>query len=136
MIEEHLDGILDSIDTLLHTGDCAITEFRYLLETLFHQSKSSRQRNIVAMSEAKYLPPKLLTKLKHKELQVLKSIQECLERLNPQLDKHLYTPYAFLSTGIVNWTDNWFDDEGTLSREDLIYRVSDLFLHGFLEQKK
>jgi|TARA_B100000700_G_scaffold330214_1_gene455327 AcrR family transcriptional regulator len=132
MIDEHLEDVLSSFEKVTLKTQDAEKEFAELLSVLMQQSVTSRQRNIVAMSEAKYLPDNLYRKVQTKERAVLKVLENTLHKLNPDLAPSLLTPYALMLAGLVNWTDTWFDDKGALTRENLIDRVGHLYLNGFL----
>ncbi len=136
MINEHLDEVLFSLEKIEGTQKPVAELFNDFLIIFLQKSVNSRQRNIVAMSEAKYLPQKHLKKIREKELEVLKILSTLLKKMNPKLEEKLYKPYALMLIGILNWTDTWFDSSGPLSRESLVERVGDLFLNGFLQSKK
>lgn len=136
MINEHLDEMLSSLEKLEGIRKPASELFNDFLVVFLQKSASSRQRNIVAMGEAKYLSQKHLKKIQKKELEVLKILSSLLKKMNPNLDEVLYKPYALMLIGILNWTDTWFHSSGSLSRESLVDRVGDLFLNGFLQSKK
>lgn len=133
MIDEHLDDVLTSFNEVTVRKQTAEEEFTSMLTVLLQQSAKSRQRNLVAMNEVKYLPAELLEKVKEKERSILAVLEKTLRKLNPNLNNASYKSYTLMLTGIINWTDIWFDDKGTLSRQDLVDRVGDLFLNGFLK---
>lgn len=136
MINEHLDEILSSLEIFEGSRKPTSVLFNDFLVIFLQKSANSRQRNIVAMSEAKYLPKKHLKKIRKKELEVLTILSSLLKKLNPNVEEALYKPYALMLIGILNWTDTWFDSGGSLSRESLVEKVGDLFLNGFLKSKK
>lgn len=135
MINEHLDTILSSLEGSDSDTKSVSALFNDFLIIFLQKSANSRQRNVVAMSEAKYLSQKHLKKIRKKELKVLGILLNLLRKMNPNLEGSLYKPYALMLLGILNWTDTWFDSSGTLSRESLVDRVGDLFLKGFLKAK-
>jgi hypothetical protein len=47
----------------------------------------------------------------------------------------VYKPYAMMLVGMLNWTDFWFRPSGPMKAPELCERMTQLFLHGFLDER-
>lgn len=135
MLKEHLETLIESLEQSAAAADDGTARFTLFLQTFIQKSSRARQCNVVAQHDAKYLPKAMRTKLDRLQARVLELVAEQLHGLNPRLDASLYKPYALLLLGTLNWTDTWYSTRGPLKPQELIERISSLFLDGFLQQK-
>jgi AcrR family transcriptional regulator len=131
MIEEHLQGVIAVLTEVNQRRISGRAKFTVFLRSFLQKSSQARQRNMVAMNEVKYLPRALQDAVYHLETQVLDLTAMQLRELNPNLPDTLYKPYALLLLGMLNWTDTWYNPDGSIDHEQLVERVSALFLNGF-----
>lgn len=131
MLKEHLETVIASLTAVRESAAAPREKFGLFLQTFIQKSAQSRQRNIVAMDEAKYLPKRMQNALAKREAQVVDLVIDQLRELNPKLAEPLYKPYALLLIGMLNWTDTWFSPKGPLTAEELVERITGLFLDGF-----
>lgn len=132
MIEEHLQEVLTALQEVDIMELPAQKKFPIFLKNFQRKSSETRQRNMVAMNEVKYLPKKMQNKLLKLEKQILDLIIKQIQFVNPKLDDSLYKAYAMLLIGMLNWTDTWYNPNGAITPEELIDRTTDLFLNGFM----
>lgn len=135
MLEEHMDQVLSAIEQVMSQKDNPQHRFANFIQTYTQKSTQSRQRHIIAMHDAKFLPRDLQARLVEREVRVTNMVAALLRELNPDLDEITYKPYTMLLIGMLNWTDTWYKPTNKLKPQELCDRTSRLFLQGFLAEK-
>lgn len=133
MIEEHLQEVLAALQEVDAVDLPVKKKFPLFLQHFQQKSSETRQRNMVAMNEAKYLPEKMQKKLLKLEKQIVELVVKQIKAVNPKLDDGLYKVYAMLLIGMLNWTDTWYNPNGPIKPEELVERTTSLFLNGFMK---
>ena len=70
------------------------------------------------------------------EAAIIDEAERALAALDPALPGKLVAPYSMLVTGMLSWVDLWYRPSGPMKPDELVERVAQLFLHGFLAAKK
>jgi AcrR family transcriptional regulator len=136
MMSEHIKDVIAALEEATLLDQPGPSRFTAFLRNFIQRSSQSRQRNMVAMNDVKYLPKAMQTKIFKLESQVIELVVAQLHVLNPNLAPNLYKPYALLLIGMLNWTDTWYSQRGALKPDELVNRISRLFLKGFLNEKE
>lgn len=132
MLKEHLEGITAALEAV---GRESNKDLKGFTETFIQRSAQSRRRNMVAMNDVKYLPEDMQAILQKMQSNILDIAVKHLHAINPELPDKSYKSYALLLMGMLNWTDTWYKPNGALKPEDLVERISRLFLHGFMDER-
>ncbi len=135
LLHEHLQSTIDAIEQI-DPARSAEERFRLLIEIYIQKSTQTRTRHVVAMNDVKYLSGAPLKKILELERQVIKLFEASLEALDPNLPGKLVAPYSMLLTGMLSWVDLWYRPNGPMKPDELVERVAQLFLHGFLAARK
>ena len=135
LLNEHLQSTIDAIEQIDKTRS-AEERFRLLIEIYIQKSTQTRTRHVVAMNDVKYLAGAPLKKILELERKVIRLFEGALAALDPELPSRLVAPYSMLLTGMLSWVDLWYRPSGPLKPDELVERVSQLFLHGFMAAKK
>lgn len=135
MLREHLTKIEEAISLI----DADVTNNDYILNSFVQiyvqKSTQSRRRNVIAMNDVRFLPKVQQTKLIEIERRIVVLTTTFIKRLNPNLESHLYSPYAMMFLGVLNWNDTWYNPNGAIRPQELCDRIARLFLHGFAAEK-
>jgi AcrR family transcriptional regulator len=134
LLHEHLQSTIDAIEQI-DPARSPEERFRLLIEMYIQKSTQTRTRHVVAMNDVKYLSGAPLKKILELERQVIKLFEASLAALDPELPGKLVAPYSMLLTGMLSWVDLWYRPNGPMKRDELVERVAQLFLHGFLAAK-
>ena len=136
MLDEHLDRVMGAVEQVMAQKDVAPqTRFADFVQTYTQKSTQSRQRHIIAMNDAKFLPRELQARLIEREVRITNMVADLLRVLNPRLAEVAYKPYTMLLIGMLNWTDTWYKPNHKLKPQELCDWTSRLFLQGFLAEK-
>ncbi len=93
-------------------------------------SVQARQRNIVLLNDARYLPPEKLAIAEELQRKVVDLFRRQLKSIKPNLDDSALTTHAFFLIGLINWTDSWFNPSGRISQSQLAELLTQQFLYG------
>lgn len=135
ILDEHLDRVISAVEQVMQEGGTAKQRLNAFVLVYTQKSTQSRQRHIVAMNDAKFLPPDLQARLVEGEVRVTNMVASMLRELNPGLSDELFKPYTMLLIGMLNWTDTWYKPNSRLKPQELCERAARLFLRGFLAEK-
>ncbi len=135
ILDEHLDRVISAVEQVMTDGGTARQRLSAFVLVYTQKSAQSRQRHIVAMYDAKFLPPELQARLFEGEVKVTNMVASMLRELNPGLPDELFKPYTMLLIGMLNWTDTWYKPNSRLKPQELCERAARLFLRGFLAEK-
>lgn len=139
MVKEHLEDLIGSLEDVMALDYVSERDALYAFISEFVVSSAqARQRNIVLMNDARYLPPEKLAIAKEMQRKVVDLIRCQLKRIRPALDDSTLTMHAFFLVGLINWTDSWFNPSGRISQAQLAEMLTQQFLYGFdsVEQKR
>jgi AcrR family transcriptional regulator len=135
LLEEHLSQLLEVMEEAMgHEGtpdECMLA----FVTAYTQRSTDSRSRHMVAMNDVKFLPPEVQVPLVDLQRRLTDVGATFLRKIQPDLPKKVYKPYAMLLLGMLNWIDVWFRAEGPIKPKELRERITQLFLHGFLSAK-
>jgi AcrR family transcriptional regulator len=136
MLDEHLEQVVGAVEQVMSQKELAShIRFSNFVQTYTQKSAQSRQRHIIAMNDAKFLPQDLQAHLIKREVRITNLVADLMRELNPNLDEITYKPYTMLLIGMLNWTDTWYKPTNKLKPQELCDRTSRLFLQGFLAEK-
>ncbi|MDO8704702.1 MAG: TetR/AcrR family transcriptional regulator [Sulfuricaulis sp.] len=136
MLDEHLDRVLNAVDQVMTRKNLdPQVRFADFVQIYTQKSTQSRQRHIIAMNDAKFLPRELQVRLIEREVRVTNMVAALLRELNPNIDEIFYKPYTLLLIGMLNWTDTWYKPSNKITPQGLCDLTSRLFLRGFLAEK-
>ncbi|OYO26315.1 TetR/AcrR family transcriptional regulator [Janthinobacterium sp. PC23-8] len=135
ILKDHLDSVISAIMSIETSGSDPQVRFLAMVQTFTQKSAQTRRRHVVAMNDVKFLPKAMLDPIQKLETKVLDLVTEYLRAVNPTLDDSLYKPYGMLLIGMMNWTDTWYKPTGAIKPQELVERISRLFLRGFLAEK-
>ncbi len=135
MLKEHLQKVVQSVETALEQGGSPRDRMLALVQAYTQKSIQSRRRHMVAMQDVKYLPKAKQAPLIELQRQITERVAELLRALNPDLPDDVYKPYSMMLIGMLNWTDVWYQPSGKVKPQELCDRMSRLFLKGFLAEK-
>ncbi len=135
LLHEHLQSTIEAIEQI-DPARSPEQRFRLLIEIYIQKSTQTRTRHVVAMNDVKYLSGAPLKKIVELERQVMRLFEAALAALDPALPGKLVAPYSMLLTGMLSWVDLWYRPNGPMKPDELVDRVAQLFLHGFLAAKK
>lgn len=136
MLEEHLEKLIAAMEESIEASATAADRFDAFVQIYVQKSNQSRRRHVTAMNDVKFLPKALQTPLLKLETRVTDLCSDLLRALHPGLDEKVYKPYGMLLLGMLNWTDFWYRPSGEIKPDELCERITRLFLHGFLAEKK
>lgn len=132
MVKEHLEDLVDSLETVLavehETDHDSIHAF---ISEFVVCSSQARQRNIVLTNDSKYLSPDKYEISKEMQRTVLELVKKQLKRIKPDIDDNSLTAHAFFLIGILNWVDIWYNPKGPISPQQLANKITRQFLDGF-----
>ena len=135
LLEEHLERLLAEAEAAFAEASSPKQRFSRFVEVFVTKSAVSRQRHVSAMNDVKFLPAAKQKPILNLERKVVEMLGELLRELNPGLPNEVYTPYAMLLVGMLNWTDLWYKPSGKIRPDELCDRISRLYLRGFLAEK-
>jgi AcrR family transcriptional regulator len=135
MLKEHLEKVVQSVETALEQAGSPRDRMLALVQAYTQKSIQSRRRHMVAMQDVKYLPKPKQAPLIELQRQITERVAELLRALNPDLPDDVYKPYSMMLIGMLNWTDVWYQPSGKVKPQELCDRMSRLFLKGFLAEK-
>lgn len=135
ILKDHLDSVISAIMSIETSGSDPQARFLAMVQTFTQKSAQTRRRHVVAMNDVKFLPKAMLDPIQKLETKVLDLVTDYLRAVNPALDDSLYKPYGMLLIGMMNWTDTWYKPTGAIKPQELVERISRLFLRGFLAEK-
>jgi AcrR family transcriptional regulator len=135
MLKEHLEELIDGIESLRESTRDPRERFLAFVQLYVQRSAQARRRHVVAMNDVKYLPKSRQTPLLELEGTVVTLASDFLKELNPHLDATLYKPYTMMLIGMLNWTEIWYRPNGPMKAQELCDRITRLFLVGFLAEK-
>lgn len=131
MINKHLVQVVADVEAVVKApDDDPAATFDKIIHVFMDRSAQSRQRNLVAMNEAKYLSPDNRDAIRKLERRVVKIVADQLCILKPDLPAELQKPYALFLIGIMNYSDSWYNPKGPIPLADMANRISDLYLNG------
>lgn len=133
MLKEHLQQIVDAIETIDQDIDDHDALLNSFVQIYIQKSAAARRRNVIAMNDVRFLPKSRQSQLIAIERRLISLTANLLRRLHPDLGEHLYSPYALMLLGVLNWSDTWYNPGGTIKPQELSERISALFLRGFIE---
>lgn len=139
MVKEHLDDLIGSLEDVMALDYASERDALYAFISEFVVSSAqARQRNIVLMNDARYLPPEKLAIAEEMQRKVVDLFRHQLKRIKPTLDDSTLTMHAFFLVGLINWTDSWFNPSGQISQAQLAEMLTQHFLYGFnsVEQER
>ncbi len=135
LLTEHLDRLIADIEELVAGNETPKKKFSQLVETFVSKSARSRQRNVTAMNDMKFLPPDKQAPILKLQRKVTSLIGQLLRELKPGLREEVYSPYTMLLVGMLNWTDLWYKPSGEMKPAELCERISRLYLRGLLAER-
>ena len=135
LLHEHLQSTIDAIEQI-DAKKSPEARVRLLIEIYIQKSTQTRTRHVVAMNDVKYLSGAPLKKILELERRVIRLFEAALAALDPELPGKLVAPYSMMLTGMLSWIDLWYRPNGPLKPHELVDRVAQLFLHGFMAAKK
>lgn len=132
MIREHLLTVIEDLEqTVSPEGKQPKERLVAFVQTFVRRSAGARQRNLVAMNDAKFLSDGNRTQIRTLENRIIDLIAAHLRDLNPQCSEKLLKIFTFFLLGILNWSDGWYDPDGEIKPDELATYISELYLHGF-----
>ncbi|MGX1098201.1 TetR/AcrR family transcriptional regulator [Amorphus sp. MBR-141] len=132
MIQEHLLQVIEDLEQTAVAGEARPEErLVAFIQTFVRRSAGARQRNLVAMNDAKFLAPAHRSEIRVLERRIIDLIARHLRNLNPQCSDKLLKIFTFFLLGILNWSDGWYDPEGEINPDELATYISELYLRGF-----
>ncbi len=135
LLTEHLDRLIADIEELVAGNETPKKKFSQLVETFVSKSARSRQRNVTAMNDMKFLPPDKQAPILKLQRKITSLIGQLLRELKPGLREEVYSPYTMLLVGMLNWTDLWYKPSGEMKPAELCERISRLYLRGLLAER-
>lgn len=135
MLKEHLEELIEGIETVHEAFRRPQERFIAFVELYVQRSAQARRRHVVAMNDVKYLPKARQAPLLELESTVVRLASDLLKELNPHMDESLYKPYTMMLIGMLNWTEIWYRPNGPMKPQELCDRITRLFLVGFLAEK-
>jgi AcrR family transcriptional regulator len=135
MLQEHLQGILTTMEGTVGSGANASQRLQLLVEDYTQKSTQSRRRHVVAMNDVKFLPKAKQTPLIQLQRKLSDLVSQLLTDLNPGLPQEVYKPYAMMLLGMLNWSDLWYKPSGPIKPQELCDRMTRLFTTGFMAEK-
>lgn len=132
MIREHLLQVIDDLEETV-ASDSQRPDERLVafVQTFVRRSAGARQRNLVAMNDAKFLSAGHRAEIRDLERKIIDLIALHLRDLNPQCPDKLLKVFTFFLLGILNWSDSWYNPEGEIRPDELAAYISELYLGGF-----
>jgi AcrR family transcriptional regulator len=134
MLTEHLEAVTEIVDTALNTSEPPRAKFisftRLIIEN--YTRPASRNQHIVLMSDLGTLAANDREFVVSTERRVVRAIQRLLQSIHPQLEthQHLAKPLTMLFFGMINWTDNWYSENGRMTPSELAMLAAHVFLNG------
>lgn len=134
MLTRHLEAVTEIVDTALNTSAPPRSKFVTLTRLLIEKYSlpESRNQHAVLMGDMDSLPAKDREFVVSTERRMVRAIDRLLQNINPELGKvkGVTRPLTMLYFGMINWTDNWYSDEGHLAPAELATLAAELFLNG------
>lgn len=132
MIEEHLLEVIDALEQATAEESLGAEDnLTRFVQAFVRRSAGSRQRNLVAMNDAKFLSPKHRAVIREMERKIVDLVAAQIRGLNPHCSDQLLKVFTFFLLGILNWSDGWYDPEGAIKPDELATYISELYIRGF-----
>jgi AcrR family transcriptional regulator len=136
MLRDHLETMIADLLDVLDDAVPVRQQFQHFVHSYVQKSAASRRRHVTAMNDIKFLPRTMQAPLLALQVEVTNLVASLLRNMHPDLPAEVYKPYTMLLLGMLNWTDYWHHPGGPIKSQELCERISRLFLHGFLAEKK
>jgi AcrR family transcriptional regulator len=137
IVRVHITAQLDELDTVVNQALPAEERFSRYVETFVARGATSRNEHLVLMNDIKFLPDAQRLEVRGLENRIVDLLVGVLHEINPELTpaRSPRGPYAMLLFGMIIWTFTWYEKSGAIPPRELAARISQLFMHGFKEQR-
>lgn len=134
MLIEHLSVVSEIADESFGSSEDPRTKFHTFTQLLIesYTRSTSKHHHVILMRDIDSLPPKDREFIVKAERRIIRSVERLLQTIYPELLERPYLtrPLVMLFFGMINWTDNWYSEQGWLSPEELATLATKLFLEG------
>ena len=126
----YMDKLLAVINDPAHERANPQEELRVLTKVILESYSDVGDEQKVILFEMKSLKPSQRKKIIKKERLVVERVENLFKQILPRSknQKSLVSVKTMLYFGMLNWTHNWFDPKGPLSRDELATEAVSLFL--------
>lgn len=136
MLRGHILDLLAINQAALDREDEPEAQFRAFIHAAVSAYVLTPHKHTVLMNDLDCLPDEQRKEIQNLERDLVETVTQLLERINPALANHplLRKPFAMMFYGLINWTYIWYDPAGPVPPERLADLAADLFLNGFRAQ--
>ncbi|RJG02659.1 TetR/AcrR family transcriptional regulator [Noviherbaspirillum sedimenti] len=121
----------------LGTNETDINQyFRTCIALYLERSKASRARHVVALHDRRYLTSEQKSKIVKLERDILDRVSTVLQKVDSSYEQSEYRAHSLLLIGMMNWVELWYRSSGKISPDDFYDKVTNLFLHGFVKERR
>jgi len=137
IVREHITAQAAELAELVDRPLPAEQRFEQFVAAFVERSADSRNEHLVLMNDIKFLPDAQRREVRNLEKQLVDLMVGLLQEINPELMPvgRPRGPYAMLLFGMIIWTFTWYEKNGPITPRELAARISQLFVHGFKDQR-
>lgn len=134
MLLEHVEMVLDVVNTSLQASSDPEKQFETLTRNLLETYGASKSRHTVMMHDLKCLKVRERTRIIELERKLVGLTEGLLKRLSPEkkFSKKSLRPIVMLYFGMINWTYTWYDAQKGVTPKELSNIAFGIFLNGLL----
>lgn len=134
MLLEHVEMVLDVVNTALKSSADPLRQFETLTRNLLETYSLSKSRHTVMMNDLKCLKDRERTRIIELERKLVALTEGLIKRLSleKQFGKKSLRPVVMLYFGMLNWTYTWYDAQKGVNPKSLAEIATTIFLNGLL----
>lgn len=133
IVHEHTGVLLAELTRAIESPESPQARFSGFIDAFVACAADARNEQRVLTTSLKYLPANRRETVQSMQSQIVRLLIGLLTEINPERMKPraVRGPYAFFMFGMLIWTFNWYDRDGTISPAELATMMSDLLMNGF-----
>ena len=137
LLATHMKVLAAAAERALATSTNAEAQFRALVRENMRIYAKAKWKHMVLLNEISSLPRGRKAEIVEAERRLVSGVADLIERLRPAFgrSRRLRWPYAMMFYGIINWTQTWYNANGSVGPEEFADRAATLFLDGLRRAK-
>jgi AcrR family transcriptional regulator len=124
----HLDALVDAADDAIRSGD-ARGRLKALTLAFMRLYVGAQDSHKVLLNELDQLPPERRAEVVAKQRRIIGVVETLVREIRPDANP-VVLPLSMLFFGMINWTHNWFRQDGRITAEQLADLAVDMALNG------
>ena len=108
---------------------------RVLIARFMQEYQHSRAKHMVLVQDVKFLGEAQRAQVIAKQRRVVEGFARAIAAVKPRFRRKAQrVPLAMILFGMINWTFTWLRAEGPLTYADMADIVTEIFLHGAIDE--